>query len=29
LAKAAWFVMSQQLDYDPNRMFPELAQKTK
>lgn len=27
LAKAAWFVMSQQTDYDANRMFPELAQK--
>src|SRR5271157_3530611 len=25
LAKAAWHVMSQQCDYDPKRMFPELA----
>lgn len=25
LAKAAWHVMSQQTDYDPKRMFPELA----
>ncbi len=25
LAKAAWHVMSQQSDYDPKRMFPELA----
>jgi len=27
LAKAAWFVMSQGVDYDENRVFPELAQK--
>jgi transposase len=27
LAKAAWFVMSEQVNYDENRMFPELAQK--
>lgn len=26
LAKAAWYVMSQEADYDPKRMFPELAQ---
>jgi transposase len=25
LAKAAWHVMSQQTNYDPQRMFPELA----
>jgi len=25
LAKAAWYVMSQQTDYDPKRMFPQLA----
>jgi transposase len=25
LAKAAWYVTSQQTDYDPRRMFPELA----
>jgi transposase len=29
LAKAAWHVMSQQCDYDPKRMFPELAARTK
>lgn len=28
LAKAAWHVMSQQCDYDPKRMFPELAAPT-
>ncbi len=28
LAKAAWHVMAHQCDYDPNRMFPELATKT-
>jgi hypothetical protein len=28
LAKAAWHVMSQQTDYDPKRMFPELAGQT-
>jgi len=28
LAKAAWHVMARQTDYDPRRMFPELAQKT-
>ena len=27
LAKAAWHVMSQEVDYDPTRMFPELAMK--
>lgn len=27
LAKAAWFVMSEQVNYDENRVFPELAQK--
>jgi transposase len=27
LAKAAWHVMSQRADYDPSRMFPELAVK--
>ncbi len=27
LAKAAWHVMAQQVDYDPARMFPELAAK--
>jgi transposase len=26
LAKAAWHVMNQETDYDPKRMFPELAQ---
>jgi transposase len=26
LAKAAWHVMNQEADYDPKRMFPELAQ---
>lgn len=26
LAKAAWHVMAQDTDYDPKRMFPELAQ---
>ena len=25
LAKAAWHIMSQQCDYDPTRVFPELA----
>lgn len=25
LAKAAWHVMAQEVDYDPKRMFPELA----
>ena len=25
LAKAAWHVMAKQCDYDPKRMFPELA----
>ena len=25
LAKAAWFVIGQAADYDPERMFPELA----
>lgn len=25
LAKAAWFVVSQGIDYDPKRMFPESA----
>jgi len=29
LAKAAWHVMARQTDYDPSRMFPELAQKKK
>ena len=28
LAKAAWHVMSGNCDYDPSRMFPELATKT-
>jgi transposase len=28
LAKAAWYVMSQQCDYTPKRMFPELAAST-
>jgi len=28
LAKAAWHVMARQCDYDPQRMFPELATKT-
>jgi transposase len=28
LAKAAWYVMAQQTDYDAKRMFPELAMKT-
>jgi len=27
LAKAAWHVMAKQVDYDPKRMFPELAVK--
>jgi transposase len=27
LAKAAWHVMARQCDYDPKRMFPELANK--
>jgi len=27
LAKAAWHVMAKQFDYDPQRMFPELAAK--
>lgn len=27
LAKAAWHVMAKQCDYDPRRMFPELANK--
>ena len=27
LAKAAWYLMSQEVDYDPARMFPELAVK--
>jgi transposase len=27
LAKAAWHVMNQNSDYDPKRMFPELAMK--
>ena len=27
LAKAAWYLMSQEVDYDPQRMFPELAVK--
>jgi hypothetical protein len=26
LAKAAWHVMAHDTDYDPKRMFPELAQ---
>jgi hypothetical protein len=25
LAKAAWYVMSQDIDYDPKKVFPELA----
>ena len=29
LAKAAWYVMAQQTDYDAKRMFPELAMKKK
>jgi transposase len=29
LAKAAWHVMAHQVDYDPTRMFPELASRTK
>lgn len=29
LAKAAWHVMAKQSDYDPQRMFPELAAKKK
>lgn len=29
LAKAAWHVMAKNTDYDPRRMFPELAQKKK
>jgi transposase len=29
LAKAAWHVMARKTDYDPSRMFPELAQKKK
>jgi transposase len=27
LAKAAWYLMSQEVEYDPQRMFPELAAK--
>jgi len=27
LAKAAWFLAAQETDYDPARVFPELAQK--
>jgi hypothetical protein len=27
LAKAAWHVMAHDTDYDPKRMFPELAQR--
>jgi transposase len=27
LAKAAWHIMARQTDYDPGRMFPELAMK--
>jgi transposase len=27
LAKAAWHVMAKNVDYDPSRMFPELAQR--
>ena len=29
LAKAAWHVMARETDFDPNRMFPELAAKKK
>lgn len=29
LAKAAWHVMAKQSDYDPKRMFPEVAMKKK
>jgi len=29
LAKAAWHVMAHQVDYDPTRMFPELASRKK
>jgi transposase len=29
LSKAAWHVMTQQCDYDPKRMFPELAARAK
>jgi len=28
LAKAAWYLMAEQTDYDPKRVFPELAMKT-
>ena len=27
MAKAAWYLMSEGTDYDPKRMFPELAMK--
>jgi len=29
LSKAAWFLMAEQVNYDPKRVFPELAMKTK
>jgi transposase len=29
LAKAAWFLMAEQVDYDPKRVFPELAMRNK
>ncbi|MCA1838018.1 MAG: transposase, partial [Actinobacteria bacterium] len=29
LTKAAWYIMSQEVEYDPKRMFPELAHPAK